>query len=259
MDPNEARYELLNAIVSGPLDADKLDYLIRDSLATGVPYGKTIDENRLYQCLCVIRENNELYLGVTAKGRPALESIMTARYELFTEVYWHKTSRAATSMIKLAFELAKPKRTIKNEFSWTVMMLDDKDFMRWLSTKLTDEIGSDLLGNLSFSNRHIYKRLKTYASTYKTPIKRNIFDKFMRISDRTKELEKIKRSLINDINGSLPKHTKLRPHHLIIDVPSNSADRGSDIKIQYPPNVGKADMIFNLKEISPIGSIQNTV
>lgn len=67
------------AAVSGPLDADKLDYLLRDSYFAGVKYG-VFDLERILHKVEIVRSGDESYIGVARKGKDALESYRLARY-----------------------------------------------------------------------------------------------------------------------------------------------------------------------------------
>jgi uncharacterized protein len=92
---------LLRSILSGPIDIDKLDYLERDSLHCGVPYGRHFDKQRLIQSL-VLNEAGD-GLAITSKGKTAAELMVHSRYVMFSEVYWHHAVRSATSMFARAF------------------------------------------------------------------------------------------------------------------------------------------------------------
>jgi len=102
---SDLKIRILNSIISGPLDADKLDYIDRDSLHTGVTFGRDIDHGRLLRNLticCQTDRNNEIgvaELGVTEKARAVAESIWRARREMFRQVYWHHSMRALKSML----------------------------------------------------------------------------------------------------------------------------------------------------------------
>ncbi|MFP6619089.1 MAG: metal-dependent phosphohydrolase, partial [Pirellulaceae bacterium] len=63
--------QLLRSILSGPIDIDKMDYLERDSLHAGVPYGNNFDQQRLIGNLCVNEAGDGL--AVSDKGRTAAE------------------------------------------------------------------------------------------------------------------------------------------------------------------------------------------
>jgi HD superfamily phosphohydrolase len=92
IDPDIA---FLKEIFSGEVDADKLDYLYRDSLFTGVHYGR-FDYQRLIQSLCLIEhpETGDLVMAIEHGGLHALEAMVLARYFMFTQVYFHKVRRA---------------------------------------------------------------------------------------------------------------------------------------------------------------------
>ena len=51
---------LLGSMLSGPIDIDKVDYLARDSLHAGVPYGRNFDADRLIGSLCLNDTRNAL-------------------------------------------------------------------------------------------------------------------------------------------------------------------------------------------------------
>jgi HD superfamily phosphohydrolase len=86
---------LLCQIVSGELDADKMDYLLRDSLFCGVRYG-SFDLERLLDTMVAIHdpESGEWGLGVEEGGVHALEALVMARYYMFTQVYFNLTGKA---------------------------------------------------------------------------------------------------------------------------------------------------------------------
>ena len=92
--------KILKSMLSGPIDIDKLDYLERDSLHAGVPYGRNFDRNRLVRSLCIHPETFEL--AITDKGKTAAEMMVFARYVMFSEVYWHHAVRSATAMLHRA-------------------------------------------------------------------------------------------------------------------------------------------------------------
>ncbi len=86
---------LLAKIVSGELDVDKMDYLLRDSLFCGVRYG-TYDLERLLDTMQPIADpqTGEWGIGVDEGGVHALEALVMARYYMFTQVYFNATGKA---------------------------------------------------------------------------------------------------------------------------------------------------------------------
>jgi len=83
----------LAEIVSGELDADRMDYLMRDSHYTGVPYGK-YDQEMLLENMIWRPHPNKKHTIVTAIRRKALhafEDFLISRFHMFMQVYSHKT------------------------------------------------------------------------------------------------------------------------------------------------------------------------
>ena len=95
----------LQGLISGSLDLDKMDYLKRDALMCGVPYGE-IDEDRLMHALVVLDDptSGRRGIGVLTKGLSALESLLFAKYQMYRNVYWHHAVRSATAMYKRLVE-----------------------------------------------------------------------------------------------------------------------------------------------------------
>jgi HD superfamily phosphohydrolase len=89
-------------ILEGQLDADKLDYLIRDSIECRVPYGRAIDDDRFLRSLTTLAtgngENASLRLAIKNKGAASAEAFAFARYQLYQSLYWHHTFRAIKGM-----------------------------------------------------------------------------------------------------------------------------------------------------------------
>lgn len=91
----------LQGLISGSLDLDKIEYLKRDALMCGVPYGE-IDVDRLTHSLVVVPDpdTGARTIGVVEKGLAALESLLFAKYQMYRNVYWHHAVRSATAMYK---------------------------------------------------------------------------------------------------------------------------------------------------------------
>ncbi len=96
-------------LIDGQMDADRMDYLLRDSLHAGVDYGR-YDWRRLLNTIQAIEIADEgdapqgLRLGVTRGGIHAAEALVLARYYMFTQVYFHKTRVAYDYHIRHALK-----------------------------------------------------------------------------------------------------------------------------------------------------------
>lgn len=146
---------LLASLLSGPVDVDKMDYLARDSLHAGVPYGRHFDEGRLLASLCVAPDGCSL--AVTSKGVTAAELLVFARYVMFREVYWHHAVRAATAMLQRAIWLLRdriePSRLVR---------YDDHQFIAWIRTAAEDTPAQPLVEGLFGNQRLLAKRVISF-------------------------------------------------------------------------------------------------
>ena len=129
-------------VASAPADADRMDYLLRDSCTIGVNYG-LYDYNRLMKSFLpyVDPESGELRLGIKFSGLRAVENFVQARFELFVQVYYHKTNRAVQRMLQRIADTAD--RDGMSPFDWeqleslyeTYIFLSDDYFFRLLLGK----------------------------------------------------------------------------------------------------------------------------
>lgn len=92
---------VLRGIVSSQLDADRCDYLLRDSMFTGVAYGQ-FELPWLIGHLYVDLDKDRLYLS--HKAISTIEQYAFARHHMYRSVYYHKTTRAAEVMLRLLFK-----------------------------------------------------------------------------------------------------------------------------------------------------------
>ena len=140
----------LGPIVSGELDVDRMDYLLRDSHNTGVAYG-VIDYERIISNLKL--EDDGLILDI--KGVQAAEGALVSRYFMYPSVYQHHTTRIVNSMFRRAL-----KKVIDED------IIDENDIYKYDDAEIIgvfrhceDEFVNDIMARLD--NRQIMKRVKT--------------------------------------------------------------------------------------------------
>lgn len=93
-------------LLSSQLDTDRIDYLLRDSKMTGAGYG-TFDLEWLINVLTIGEYNGEIEVGLDIdKGVSIAEDFVMARYYMYTNVYFHKTTRSAELLIDKIFARA---------------------------------------------------------------------------------------------------------------------------------------------------------
>ena len=139
----------LGPIVSGDLDVDRMDYLLRDSHNTGVSYG-IIDYERLISNLTL---DDGLILDI--KGVQAAEGALVSRYFMYPSVYQHHTTRSVNSMFR---------RALKKTFDEGI--IDEREMYKYDDSDITakfrsceNEYVNDIMYRLD--NRIVPKRVKT--------------------------------------------------------------------------------------------------
>ena len=150
----------LGPIVSGELDVDRMDYLLRDSHNTGVSYG-IIDYERIISNL---KLEDGLILDI--KGVQAAEGALVSRYFMYPSVYQHHTTRIVNSMFRRALQKTFDEKIIDEH---EIYRYDDSDITSMFRNS-ENEYVRDIMFRLD--NRIIPKRVKTIRlNNFKYPEK----------------------------------------------------------------------------------------
>ena len=115
-------------LLSGVLDPDKLDYLNRDAFFCGVPYGFQ-DTDFIFD---QIVPHKTLGMVMKENGLPGVENVLFSKYLMYRSVYWHKTVRIATAMIKKAIILGMKSGSLEPADLYGI---DDEQFTSFMSAK----------------------------------------------------------------------------------------------------------------------------
>jgi len=230
---NEPKLQLLHSILSGPIDIDKMDYLYRDSLHAGVPYGRFFDQQRLVASLCVNATGNGL--AITEKGKTAAELMVFARYVMFSEVYWHHAVRSATAMFQRAFY--EVYRTLDlNE----VLRLTEWEFVEVLRKAAQGQPVMQLIDGLFGRRRVLYKRVVQY----------NFFDDpevYRQLAGRPYEwLVRCCHRLCDELSRTLDRG--IGYHELLLDAPPTHKEIEFEVDVCFP----KEETYRPLSEVSPV-------
>ncbi|MDR2846659.1 MAG: HD domain-containing protein [Candidatus Methanoplasma sp.] len=140
--------DYMHQIIHGPVDADQMDYLVRDAHYTGVTHG-SIDIERLLSTMKVFNDR----IVLERRGVAAAEGLMVSRSLMYTSVYYHRTVRIIRMMLTKAAEASSI--DVENIHLWT-----DADLMDFL----TREGGTPSRIVRSVQNRVLYKKAVTRSS-----------------------------------------------------------------------------------------------
>ncbi|MHA1713556.1 MAG: hypothetical protein ACTSW4_05920, partial [Candidatus Ranarchaeia archaeon] len=131
---------------------DMLDYLQRDTLYTGVPYGR-VDADRLFETI-EIDPTGKPRLIVNDKGVLPVESIFFSRHQMQTSVYQHHLVRITQRMMQEAvISLQRQQRISPVEYA----KFSDPGFVNYLKKNLDPDVYSRFIEALF--NRRLYKRV----------------------------------------------------------------------------------------------------
>ncbi len=98
--------DILNQIVSAQLDADRMDYLLRDSYFSATSYGQ-FDLERILRTLRVKNQNGKKHLVVKYTGIHSVEDYIMARYQMYWQVYFHPVARSYETIFIQLFSRLK--------------------------------------------------------------------------------------------------------------------------------------------------------
>jgi len=156
------------SLVSSQLDADRMDYLLRDAYFTGVNYG-TFDLDRILRVL----RPHQGKIVVKESGMHAVEDYLMSRYQMYWQVYFHPVTRSSEIVLRQIFRRASELHAEGYRFSFMIapirrllegsislghyLKLDEAmaqtAFGQWAEER--DELLADLCRR--FLNRELYK------------------------------------------------------------------------------------------------------
>ena len=204
------------SLISGDIDGDRLDYLMRDSHYTGVKTG--VDTGRLVTKMSIA--DNELVIGES--GLPVVETFLTSRSIMFPTVYFHPFSRGAELMLARATSAA-----IDND----VFTYDS--FVSFTDHKFLSEL--NLAGGLpqklvnDFEKRNITKRVVSITK------------------DKTEEMG-ISKSDVEDLELSIAQKLDIDSSQIFMDLPPLKVVPAMKVKILKED--GTLDYASNMSTIT---------
>jgi len=204
----------LQGLISGSLDLDKVEYLKRDAVMCGVPYGE-IDVDRLINSLVIVPhpEHGAPTIGVHEKGLSALESLLFAKYQMFRNVYWHHAVRSATAMYKRLVAIALDCGAVS---AAAVSRFTDEGLFIHLDTPALPHVARTMLDGLR--TRHLHKR------AYECPA--------ATLGDDIGEWIASDYPLTRRVEDALATELGLAPGALLLDYPVKTQMLGLDLPMQ---------------------------
>ena len=230
--------KIIHSLLSGPIDVDKMDYLMRDSLHAGVPYGRHFDQDRLLASLC-LNANGES-LAITEKGRTAAELMVFARYVMFSEVYWHHAVRSATAMLQRTVWLSRERL----DTDLLVQSTEDT-FVKRLSDAAKNSDAQSISEGLFGPRRKLFKRIAAFdAKTH--PVLHNTLAGLSY------------KNLVHVSNGFVQRLAKktgtiIKPNDILIDAPPREREIEFNLQVCCRGQINERELHWrSLVEMSPV-------
>ena len=212
-------------IISGSLDADQIDYLLRDAHYTGVAHGM-IDVHRILNTLRI--KNGELMID--KKGVPALEGMLVARALMYTSVYFHKTNRIGELMLSRAVE------EIEMDNWLDIYKLNDSELISLLLRE--DDYPREIALRLKY--RKLFKKALVLRSDELKKGDEEKLKKMRNLKNRRKYEEEIAESAGID------------PRYVLIDIPENIAQLSEPRLNKTNAKIIDGNEVYPLSKYSPI-------
>jgi len=215
-------------LISGQMDADRMDYLLRDSHHLGVAYGR-YDLARIVATASVVERPEEesrgvgFSLAVDDDGAHAAEALIMARYLMFTQVYFHRTRRAYD------YHLTEAMRTcLAGDGTFPPPRGGAlKEFLRWDDWRVLGHVAAGEAGEhgCRILQRNHYRRV------YETPEvpQREDFDAYKQAKS---ELESIGCQPVEDMAEN--SWYKFAPEEILLDV--HDAISGAGVELLSNPD-----------------------
>lgn len=205
--------------VSGDIDADRMDYLMRDAHSSGLEHGH-IDASTIIR----LAEIDSRRLVFQNKAVRALESLFTSRFHMIKTLYNHHTAVIAEKMLQRALEdyLNKGHKLER------MMRMDDYE-------------AHNALLNSEGAAKRIYGRIKN-RNLYKRAL---VWDEDQIPREALKSLEKrIVRP--QEVEAEIAEEAGIKPEKVIIDPPKTPEIQDIDVKIKKNGDIKK------LSDLSPV-------
>lgn len=186
------RERYLGELLNGPVDADKLDYLLRDSYFTGISYG-SVDVDRILTNVKVF----EGRLTTTPRALESVESFFFARYQMYNAVYYHRTVRAVEVMLRKSFKYASEIfQPITRDVGEFLKLNDASAIAKILEAK--EPLTREMMYAKELAEKVVTRRLYKVALEQRIP--------------RT-----LPPSLVRDFEEQLLERTQMSSHELAVD------------------------------------------
>ena len=245
LDEHENDYsEFFSRIVSAfPIDADRMDYLLRDSYFSGVTYG-IYDINRTFASFLSTVNDRKVSLAFKESGLDSMLRFIQSRSHLYNQVYFHKTNRAANTMLTYGTSTNRQQKRFKlldeckdfTELADFYVNNSDEFFIRTTVKNKVAEVNFEKEVIAELVNRRLFKR---------------VFQAKIVLTDKDAGKQEIVKNLQDQIDSKLLS-LQAQKIYAVTDKYENKAFKDSDRKVLLIAQKKDSKYIFS-KDWKTIG------
>lgn len=250
-------------VISGQIDADKLDYLKRDSHSTGVPVA--VDMSRVFQKLRVVSADKKYEMvsspvtikepvykmGIAPAAINTIDQLVMSRFMMYENVYFHQKTLTAEEMLRYAMKkLDAGTQGVLDDFSKILRLTDSMIVCQNMKEMLPGVIGQPIIKDkasydkaasilkklykrqlfkrcVAFTDRNLTKAVQKLPDFYKNIIADGVIDKQNEFLEKIEQELKSLKNLLNDSDFHFYSETDI----LLIMTPDTSSESYSNIAI----------------------------
>ncbi|MEO6325396.1 MAG: hypothetical protein ABIQ65_12275 [Thermoanaerobaculia bacterium] len=205
-------------IVAGIIDADRVAYLMQDSDAAGVAFGRQVDISSLLEGLRIAWIDDIPRLAIDEKALSAVEAVLAAVYWMYRNVYWHHMNRGIMAAVKYTFQqLMRTKVFTFRDYLKTSASFTDMEAVKYLHGEFSKKFGETAcspLASIASFRRLGYKRIASVSHDSALSVDGILWLRLVRSYSSALETE-----LLEALQNGLVVGKTLKPGEVLIDVP----------------------------------------
>lgn len=238
---------VIKSLISSQLDADRLDYLVRDARSTGVIFGD-IDLSRIIKSIRITEVDDEIYVCVPQKNVLDIKNYLLARDNMHESVYFHPTKCELEEIIKLIFKRCRELVTEDSLFeeiipNYLKSLIKDKDISLENYVYLDDYVIITFFKSLLRFEDYTLNRLCNAI------VNREKFKQIRILNNEKEDIDNFKGELAKVItNNSKFTEEQLKENYYLIEIP-----------IKHTPYKRNKEQVYVLANDGTIKTLESVV
>lgn len=243
----EPQERFLANMVYGVFDADKLDYIPRDCYFTGLRM--SVDLERIAYTMCLLKEGEQISLGIDISGAYSVEQILFNKMLLYTSIYHHHKVLSSECMLLSLFDLLKEHQGQPN----VPNLMSPVDFLRLTEGAILEPNGKPkpIADHIRKIKRRELLQRAAVLSFRTVARSKEYFDFLSYVRENPEHVKQIRQSLLNRLKTKRGVFSNWRIEDVWLNVPTPPKfDEVSNSRVRIGRADGKYDAI-TLNDLFP--------